>query len=138
MNNGGVHAGRILRKNERIYVNSDCFSLEAKENSKELEKVAGKENSKKILDIIKTQKKKTSVLKKEIFLKSNKPDGLRLIKDILGKIKNVEIKYISAGRYSLKKETEDIKKADSEIKNSLESLEKEARKEGMEFSILKK
>jgi len=32
MNNGGVHAGRILRKNERIYVNSDCFSLEAKEN----------------------------------------------------------------------------------------------------------
>lgn len=133
----GEEAKKIIEeieKRDNLY----HFLLEAKENSKELEKVAGKENSKKILDIIKTQKKKTSVLKKEIFLKSNKPDGLRLIKDILGKIKNVEIKYISAGRYSLKKETEDIKKADSEIKNSLESLEKEARKGGMEFSILKK
>ncbi len=32
MNSVGVHAGRILRKNEKIYVNSNCFSLKSKEN----------------------------------------------------------------------------------------------------------
>jgi len=123
-----------ISKKEKVY----NFLEEAKEDSKKLEKLIGKQNAKKILDILKSQKKKTSILKKEISLKSSEPDGLGLIKNLLEKIKEAEIKYVSAGRYSLKAEAEDIKKADNELRETLENLEKEAKKSGVEFSILKK
>ncbi len=114
------------------------FIQKAKENPKELEKIIGKEDTKKIVDILKTQKAKKIILKKEISLTTTKPNGIKLIKDFLKKIEGVEIKYISPGRYSLKKESEDIKKTDSELKNMLINLEKDAKKNGVEFSILKK
>ena len=115
------------------------FLQEAKENPKELENLAGRENAKKILEIISSQqKKKISVIKKEISLTTTKPDGIEIIKDLLGKIKRAEIKYIAAGRYSLRSESEDIKKADQELTNVLNEIEKNARKSGAEFSIIKK
>lgn len=123
-----------ITKKEKIY----DFLEEAKENPKPLEKIVGKENAKRILDILKTQKQKKAILKKEILLTTTEPDGIVLIKEILQKIKGVEIKYISAGKYSLKTETEDIKKSDQELKNTLTELEKEAKKKGAEFSIAKK
>lgn len=63
---------------------------------------------------------------------------MKLIKEILGKIKNAEVKYISAGKYSIKKESENLKKADTELKQILEEIEKFARKNNMEFSVKEK
>jgi translation initiation factor 2 alpha subunit (eIF-2alpha) len=123
-----------ILKTDKIY----DFLEEAKENPKNLEKIIGKADAKKVLDILKNQKKKKSVLKKEISFKSFEPNGIELIKNLLSKIKDIEIKYISAGHYSLKTEAEDIKKADHELKEILENLEKEAKKSGIEFSIIKK
>ncbi len=114
------------------------FLQKAKENPKQLEKLVGKEDSKRILDILKIQRQKKSILKKELSLTTLEPNGLELIKNLLKKIKGAEIKYVSAGRYSLKTESEDIKKADHELKNNLDKLEKEAKKKAMEFIILKK
>ena len=42
------------------------FLQEAKENSKDLEKIISKEDTKKILDIIKTQKQKKNIIKKNL------------------------------------------------------------------------
>ncbi|MEK6847749.1 MAG: hypothetical protein AABX50_01330 [Nanoarchaeota archaeon] len=114
------------------------FLQRAKESPKELEDLVGKQNSKKILDILGTQKQKISVIKKEIILKSQDPDGLEIIKDILGKIEGAEIKYLSAGRYSLKREAEDAKEADQKLREILEIIEKKAKSHGMDFSIIKK
>jgi translation initiation factor 2 alpha subunit (eIF-2alpha) len=50
-------------------------------------------------------------------------------------IKGTEIKYIAAGRYSLRKESENIKKADNELRNTLIELEKEAKKKRVEFAL---
>ena len=57
------------------------------------------------------------------------------IKELFSKIKGYELKYISAGKYSIKKETEDLKKADNEIKSILEDLEYFAKENSMEISI---
>ncbi|MFH1151978.1 MAG: hypothetical protein V1788_02525 [Nanoarchaeota archaeon] len=111
------------------------FLQEAKEDSKKLEKLVGKENAKKILDILNTQKQKKALVKKTISLKTSKPNGLELIKNILGKIKDAEIRYISAGNYSIKTESSDIKVADSNLKNIISEIEKSARKEHMEFNV---
>ena len=49
-----------------------------------------------------------------------------------------EVNYISAGRYLIKSEAGDIKSADSKFRKITEELEKNAKKEGMEFSIKEK
>ena len=55
----------------------------AKLNSKNLEKIAGKEDARKILEIINSQKQKIIFAKKEITLTTTQPNGLELIKKIL-------------------------------------------------------
>lgn len=133
----GEKSGEIIekiQKKEKIY----DFLQEAKENPRELEKLVDEGNAKKIIDILKTQKQKKAILKREIFLTTTKPDGIILIKNFLGTIKEVEIKYISAGRYFLKSESEDIKKTDQKLQKILIELEKEAKNKGVEFSIQKK
>jgi len=123
-----------IEKTERLY----DFLEEAKENSKKLEKIVGKKDSEKILNILKTQKQKTAIIKKEFNLTTTKPNGLKLIKEILKPRKNIETKYLSAGRYILKTEAKDAKTADTELKNMLSEIEKTSKKQGLKFSITEK
>jgi translation initiation factor 2 alpha subunit (eIF-2alpha) len=123
-----------IKKKSSVYE----FLKESKENSKELESLAGKENSKKILEIISQEKQKRAIIKREILLTTTQPNGLELVKEILGNIKDIEIKTISAGKYSLKKESEDLKKADNELKNTILEIENKARKNNMQFSVKEK
>lgn len=130
----GESSGKIIQeisKDKSVY----DFLQEAKENSTELEKLAGKENSKRILDAVSSQKKKIFQIKKEITLHSAEPDGVDLIKKLLNSAKNAEIKYISAGRYSIKTESKDPKFADNEIKKIIESIEENARQKGAVFAV---
>jgi len=117
------------------------FFQEVKENPKKLEKIMSKEDSQKLLEILKTQKQKKAIVKKEISLTTTNSEGLELIKKILsssGSSKDTEIKYISAGKYSLKAEAEDLKSAGNKIKEIIEEIEKSAKKHGMEFSVKEK
>jgi len=113
------------------------FLEEISKDPEKLEKIVGKENSKKILVALKGQKQKKAIIKKEISLKSAE-GSLEDIKELLGKIKDVEIKYLAAGRYSLKKQAEDIKDADQKLREILEIIEKNAKNKGIDFSILKR
>ncbi|MEM3091502.1 MAG: hypothetical protein QXU39_02510 [Candidatus Pacearchaeota archaeon] len=133
----GKESEKIIKKITESYSLYD-FLQEAKENPKKLEEFVGKDNAKKIISILNAAKPKKFILKKEIFLRTIEPDGIFLIKEFLKNIKNVEIKYLSGGRYSLKKESEDIKRADQELQKELEELEKKAKNKGIEFSIIKK
>lgn len=124
-----------ISKREGIY----GFFQRIKNNPEELEELIGKPDSKKVLEILRTaQKQKRAVVKKEIILKSMDPDGVEKIKDILGKIDGVEIRYLSAGKYSLKRESEDIKEADQKLREILEKIEKLAKNNNLDFSIAKK
>jgi len=109
------------------------FLLTNKNNPKILEKALGKEATKKISEILEKQGSKKVTVKKSFSLKSSQPNGLLLIKEVLAEVKDAEIKYVSAGKYSIKIESEDAKKASNRIKEILEELEKTAKKKGMEF-----
>jgi translation initiation factor 2 alpha subunit (eIF-2alpha) len=134
----GDKAGKIIElisKKGKIY----DFLNEAKENSEELEIIVGKEDAKKILEIINSQqKKKKVVLKREFSLTTNDSNGIEKIKKLLGSIGLAKISYISAGNYVLKIESDDLKRADNELRDILVELEKDAKKMGAEFSIIKK
>jgi len=123
-----------ILKEDNIY----NFLQESKKNPKKLEDIVGKENAKKILQILNSQKQKEVAIKKEFFLKSTKPDGLTLIKEILGQIKEAEINYLAAGKYSIKTKAENLKIADKKLKEILENLENNAKRRAMEFSIKEK
>ena len=120
-----------IEKTQKVF----DFINESKENSSKLEKIIGKENVEKILKIINSQKQKKTIIKKEFQLSSSKPEGIILIKNILGEIKGVQIKYLAAGKYILSKESEDLKKADQKLKDILEEISEKAKKLGMEFKI---
>lgn len=114
------------------------FFVEAKENPKKLEKFFTKSDSEKILSILNTQKQKIALVKKEISLSTKKPDGLNLIKKILGALKDVKVKYISAGKYALETESDDLKKADQKLRGIIFDIETQSKKQGLEFSIKEK
>jgi len=123
-----------ISEKERMY----DFFQEAKTNPKELEKIFGKEDSEKIMKILESQKPKVIYVKKEISLKSIKITGLEDIKKVFENLKEVEIKYISGGKYSLESSSDDPKKTDQHLKEILKDIEKKSKKSDIEFSILKK
>src|SRR3989304_5335922 len=136
----GIMKEEADRAIEKIRENGSLYDFleNAKENSKELENIIGKENANKILDILKAQKKKKSIVKKEINLSSTNPDGVNDIKQVFNGIKNAKIKYISGGRYTLETESDDVKIADSELRKILEEIEKRAKNRKIFFSIKEK
>jgi len=132
-------AVKSIEKQNTLY----DFLEEAKTSPNMLEKMPeiGKEAAKKILDIIMEEKKKKNILKKEFTLTTTLPNGLELIKKILlDAVKNskAEIKYISKGKYSIKTESSDLKKADNQLRKILEGVEKQAKAKEMSFSITEK
>lgn len=111
------------------------FLEKSKTNPEKLEKLTGKENAKKILDVLSTQKKKKAIVKKEIHITTTRPNGITLIKNILGIFKGIGVKYLAAGKYSLGLESEDMKTADKKITEMIAVAEKESKKSGVEFSV---
>ena len=124
-----------ITKKQRFY----DFVEKLKENPQKIEEKIGKEKAQQFLKIITSQKKKKAIIKKIFNLTSNSPEGIILIKDILNlNEKNVQIKHISAGKYSIKTEAEDIKKADNYLKEILSEIEKKAKKQEIAFNTLGK
>ncbi len=123
-----------INKEEKLYV----FFEEVKNNPKKLESLIGKEDAKKILDIILEQKKKKIIIKRTIYLKTQEPNGIYILKNILETPKEIEVKYLSAGKYSIKMETEDGKKGEQKLKMFLDTMEKKAKESGAQFEIKEK
>jgi translation initiation factor 2 alpha subunit (eIF-2alpha) len=111
------------------------FLQHAKENPKLLEEFIDKKSAEKILEILNSQKQKKKEIKKEILFSTTRPDGIELIKEILGNVKDIEVKYLSAGHYSLKTESANPKQADNMLKEILSRIEKEAKKKDIDFSV---
>jgi translation initiation factor 2 alpha subunit (eIF-2alpha) len=130
----GEKSDDIIRKiseKEKIF----SFLEEAKNKPEALEKLAGKEDAKKILDILNAQKSKIKKIKKEMSITTIKPNGITLIKKVLENFNGMKVKYISAGRYSLETESEDIKISDKKMRERIDVAEKEAKKLGVGFVV---
>jgi translation initiation factor 2 alpha subunit (eIF-2alpha) len=114
------------------------FFEETRKNPKRLEEMIGKEDAKRVLNIVLEQKKKRIIIKRTIYLKTQEPNGIYILKNILENPREIEIKYLSAGRYSLKIETEDGKKGEQKVKMFLDEVEKKARGTGTQFEVREK
>ncbi len=123
-----------IKEKENLY----NFFEQAKQNPKILEGFVGKDNCSKIMQIINKQKIKKSEVKKEFKLSSIKPNGLNLIKELLENIKDAEINYLAAGKFSIKSQSEDPKKEEKKLRTILENIEKKAKEKDMEFSMNEK
>ncbi|MEK6817503.1 MAG: hypothetical protein AABX80_01755 [Nanoarchaeota archaeon] len=121
--------GKIKEK-ENLY----SFLEQAKQSPKQLEKLVGENNSKRILQIISKQKTKKSIIKKEFNLTSIHSNGINLTKELLENINDVEISYLAAGKFSIKVQSEDPKKEEKRLRIILEDIEKKAKEKGMQFS----
>lgn len=130
-------AGTII---EKITKEGKLFEFfeETRKNPKKLEDLIGKEDAKKILSIILEQKKKITIIKRTISLKTQEPNGIYLLKSVLESPGEIEVKYLSAGKYSLKIETEDGKKGDQKLKVFLDGVENKAKETGVQFELKEK
>jgi len=110
-----------MKKESSLYE----FLQSCKVDPKKLEKHVKKDDAERICKILQEKKEKLIEVKKEINLSSKKPDGIKIIKNILSVCKgNCEISYLAAGRYSVKMKSDDYKKANHEISKTLEQIEK--------------
>ena len=117
-----------IKKEDTIY----NFLENSKEDSKELEKIIGKEDAEKVIEILNSQKKKTVTIKKELEIHTSDKEGLEKVKEILKERENIKIRYLAAGKYSLSTESENIKDADTNLTKIIREIEEKAKKEGFE------
>ena len=129
----GDKAESIINKIKEKYELTEFIS-DAKTNPTLLNEFFKKDEAEKIVKILLKEKTKRLIVKKLIGLKSKKPNGLSLIKELFKDInKNIEVNYIAAGKYSLKLESLDLKKADQELQEVIRNIEKKSKKLGIEF-----
>jgi len=86
-----------------------------------------------------SMKRKEVKIKAEIRLKFYGSDGIKRIKEVLGEIKNkykLDVKYISAPRYSVEIKTDNPKLAQKELTKKLEDVFSKVKDGEAEFEIL--
>ncbi|MBU1136677.1 MAG: hypothetical protein ABIG37_03565 [Nanoarchaeota archaeon] len=123
---------KIKTEHKSIY---DFFQL-CKGDTKKLESYFTKDEIQKLCKILEEKKEKGVEIKKEFSLKSNKENGLTIIKDILSYSDN--ILYLAAGRFVIKIKSEDYKKANKEMEEILENIKKKSESQKAEFIVKEK
>lgn len=119
---------------------SSFFDLieSAKENPKLLEKYITKEQSDKILKILGEKKLKETLVSKKFDLSSKNTDGIirtkKIVLESTKDCKNCEVSYIAAGKYLLKLKAADAKQADQKLRQVLENIELQAKKQNCAFN----
>lgn len=87
----------------------------------------------------KEMEQKTFEFKAELVLKTFKPDGINIIKDILKQAEesSLEVKYISAPKYLVKYKTKDAKKGEKEFLDKLNKIVSQQKGVSAEFKVVK-
>lgn len=135
---GKEKADEILNKIKDTHYLSD-FLEEIKENPKKLEEYIEKDKAEKVSSILREKAEKKQVVLKRMFSLSNKEQaGIILVKSIIKRAtencKECEVSYIAAGKYIIKLQAKDLKKADNELKNVIDKIEECSAKEKCFFS----
>ncbi len=111
---------------------------DARSNQDIIKKYLDGESADRIIKIISEKREKEKEVKKELTLRSRKPEGIIDMKDILNSCKDGNITYIGGGRYSIKIKGKDYKEANSRINKSLMDMEKLSKSRGADFHIIEK
>ncbi|MBU0760610.1 MAG: hypothetical protein KJ600_05860 [Nanoarchaeota archaeon] len=112
------------------------FLAEVKENSGLLEKFMGKENAKKVFQIISEKQDKNKIVEKKIILTCDSEQGVKDIREILD-FSDAEIHYLGSSKFSMSVSAKDFKEANARIEEILEEIEKRAKKKKAVFEVKK-
>ncbi len=116
------------------------FFEELKKDPKILDKYAEKSEAEKILKILETKKDKPKEIKQIFNLSNQSSSGIITIKKILTdscKETKCNINYLAAGKYRLSIKGKDYKELKSAVNNTLNNIEKQAKKQHCEFQLQK-
>jgi translation initiation factor 2 alpha subunit (eIF-2alpha) len=136
---GEEESQKVTEEITKTYSLTDLFE-EAKENPQILDKYLKKLDAEKIIKILDSKKEKPKEIREIFRLSSKAPDGIIVIKRIVGEAcKNIQCKisYLAAGKYSLSIEGKDFKEIKTKVNSVLESIEKQAKKEHCEYILEK-
>ena len=107
------------------------FFDQAKENPKILEKHFNKSQIEQIAKLLVDKKEKEREIKKEFSLSCRQSDGIIRIKKMLYPYENIV--YLGSSKFQVKNKSSNLKQADSQINQILETIEKQSKKEKCEF-----
>jgi len=124
---------KIKEKENSLY----DFLQKCKDSPEKLEKYFEKTEVDKICKILQERKEKSVEVKKEFLLSSSNSQGISVIKKILNPFKE-NITYLAAGRYLIKFQAQDYKKANHKVQEILFKIESEAKKEKASFEVKEK
>jgi len=116
------------------------FFEQAKQNPKILEKYLSKTNAEKIIKILESKKEKLKEIKQNFKLENKSKNGINTIKQILQdscKGTKCQISYLAAGKYRLSIKGEDFKEIKTDINQTLNQIEVQAKKTSSEFNVEK-
>jgi translation initiation factor 2 alpha subunit (eIF-2alpha) len=111
------------------------FFEKAKDKKSILKEYFNKEQIEQIEKVLETKKEKDKSLKKEFKFSSSAPNGIGIIKKILGNSKNIT--YLGNSKFQIKITSKDLKKANQEINETLKEIEKLAKKNKCIFELKK-
>jgi len=115
------------------------FLCKCRENPAELEKYMKKADAEKVCRILQEKKEKIVEVKKKFKLSSKNPDGIKIIKKILSSCQgSCEIRYISAGNFTIRIKAGNYKEANTKVSKSLEEIEKQAKEKKADFQEIEK
>lgn len=132
----------IIKKLFEEYDSLFAAFEDASQDKIKLEDFIDKKLAKELTEIIKHRIKPREVeIGGEITITSNAPIGVEIVKKILKKAESVKggpvIKYKGAGIYTISIKSDDYKKAEKILKESIEKASEEAKKQKAEFEFKK-
>ena len=130
----GEKSGDIINKITKKQTIAE-FLENAKQNPDLIREYFSEQDSKKIEEIIAQKKEKERKIKRDFSLKSKESDGIIKIKKILSPYETVT--YLGGSKFSISITSRDLKKANSELNEIIEQIEKNAKKEKCEFEMRK-
>lgn len=111
------------------------FLEQARENPKILSEYFSKEESEKLAKILSEKKTKEKEIKKEFTLSCKSADGIIIIKNMMQEYEGIS--YLGNSKFVIIKKALDLKKADNEITEILQTIEKESGKNHCIFAMKK-
>ena len=136
---GKEKAQKVLEDITKQHSLLDFIEL-VKEKPKELEKYTTKQEAEKIIKIIESKKEKPKELRQKFTLSSKSEEGINKVKKIIQescKGTTCNITYLAAGKYRITLKGEDFKGLKTQLNTTLESIEKQAKKQDCEFETKK-
>lgn len=110
------------------------FLEQAKENPKSAEKFISKAEAQTLAKILSEKREKEKIAKKKIILRSDAPNGIEKVKEILN-IKDMQIHYLGSSQFMIEASGKDFKEINTRVLNALKEIEKRAKERKAFFEL---